>query len=201
MLRASQKGFTLVEVLITMAIGMIILAGMVSAFVSQTNVANMMKGKTEAMGDLFLASQIMQAELRGAQAICVKKAGGTTVLRLAYQPLDSTKAITGCSTASQENGSFELVKKAKDDYRIYWKRPTTSRAEEFIRGMMPDPGYVLRSGENAAPDGLMVSDPASPDASLRGNSDTWVVKLSSRYLDQNKKISHLDLKFKVWPRN
>ena len=67
--QSTQRGFTLVEVLISMGIAMVLLAGMTSVFVSQTRVANMMNGKTEAMGDLFLASQIMQSELRGAKSI------------------------------------------------------------------------------------------------------------------------------------
>lgn len=203
--RSNQKGFTLVEVLVTMAIGMIILAGMVAVFVSQTNVSKAMKQKTEAMGDLFLASQIMQGELRGARSICWRSTGA--IRRLAYRPLDSG-AVLNCANVAPENGAFELRRISARDYRIYWKRPKDvsvgragTRYEEMIRGMMPDPDYVLKAGEVRVPEGLMVSDPANPDAALGGNANTWVVQLSSRYLTRENQINHLDLKFKVWPRN
>ena len=176
MMGDSQRGFTLVEMLITMAIAMVVLAGMTSVFVSQTRLSNMMNNKTEAMGDLYLASQIMQSELRGAKDICLN---GTK--KLLYQPLDSTTPLgNGCSDGSGENGKFEY-RTDQSNPRVCWDRPNKGDGcQELIRELADTSGMV---------------------AVVDGYSGVWTITLLAQYVDKNRQAANLDLAFKVWPRN
>ena len=176
-----QYGFTLVEMLVTMAIGMVILAGMTSVFVSQTRLSNMMNNKTEAMGDLYLASQIMQSELRGAQRIC-QRGGGK---QLIYIPLDSNTnpdPANPCPSGGGEDGKFEYLVTASNP-RICWKRPNVPgkkyRCDELIRQLMDVGG--MRAVEDVY--------------------GVWTITLAAKYLDRDRQPKSLDLAFKVWPRN
>ncbi|OIO71975.1 MAG: hypothetical protein CO186_00830 [Zetaproteobacteria bacterium CG_4_9_14_3_um_filter_49_83] len=179
-----ERGFTLVEVLVSLVIAMILLAGMVSVFVSQTNVANMMNGKTEAMGDLFLASQIMQSELRGAKTVC----WDNSKKRIVYQPIDSAVVLSSsCTGPGNDNGSFELLTDKPVGPRICWDRPLdNSGCQELIRDI---------AVSKAVP-GLDVLPKDNGD--LRA---TRQVSLAAEYLDKEKKIADLELSFKIWPRN
>lgn len=176
-----QKGFTLIELLVTMGIGLVIMAGMTSVFVSQTRTATMLKNKTEAMGDLFLASQIMQSELRSSQAICQVSA---TVL--AYQPNDSTTPCTS-ATVNGSNGSFELrpASATKPTPYICWDRPNNgSGCQELIRGLPVASGMTVTPKVAAAPLPTM-----------------YVVDLKSLFRGQDNQSKNLGLTFKVWARN
>jgi len=174
-----NKGFTLIELLITMLIGLIIMAGMTSVFISQTRTASMLKNKTEAMGDLFLASQIMQSELRGAKGICWNSALSTIV----YQPIDSTAACGGAASAS--NGAFEHrpASATKPTPYICWTRPNNgSGCQELIRGLPAATG-----GLNVTPSGLAPV--------------IYTVDLKSLFHGQDNQMNNLGLTFKVWARN
>jgi len=182
-----QKGFTLIELLVTMGIGLVIMAGMTSVFVSQTRTATMLKNKTEAMGDLFLASQIMQSELRSSQAICQVSA---TVL--AYQPNNSTTPCTS-ATVNGSNGSFELcpASATKPTPYICWNRPNgvsssgcQQSCQELIRGLPVASGMTVTPKVAAAPLPTM-----------------YVVDLKSLFRGQDNQSKNLGLTFKVWARN
>jgi len=183
-----QAGFTLIEVLISMVIALVILAGMSSLFVSQSRTSQVLSQKSEVMNDLFLATQIMQAELRGAKAICWHS--GTK--RLRYQPLTSAKDLdAGCTQAGwilsdkKANAFFKSnAKGAKPTPYISWKKVGNVNALELIRGM--------KSGSQ----GITVA-PA-------GNGDLQAVRtitLTALYKDRERRTQELSLSFKVWPRN
>jgi len=181
-----NKGFTLIELLITMLIGLIIMAGMTSVFISQTRTASMLKNKTEAMGDLFLASQIMQSELRGAKGICWNAALSTIV----YQPIDSTAACGGAASAS--NGAFELrpASSTKPTPYICWTRPNNgSGCQELIRGLPAATGGPSTGGLNVTPSGV------APAPVI------YTVDLKSLFHGQDNQMNNLGLTFKVWARN
>jgi len=182
-----EKGFTLVEVLVTMAIGMVILAGMTSVFVSQTGTANMLNNKTEAMGDLFLASQIIPSELRGSKGVCWDTSN-QNAKKLIYQPIDSNDSLIVCSGPTANNGSFEYRTTGVDGPRVCWDRPLDGGGcQELIRDL-------CGSGTCATP-GMDAVAPVDP------LTDTWRVILSSKYTGADKQTKNLDLAFKVWPRN
>jgi len=173
-----QKGFTLIELMVTMLIGLIIMAGMTSVFISQTRTATMLKNKTEAMGDLFLASQIMQSELRGSKGIC------WTGSAIVYQPLDSNAPCGGAANAA--NGSFELrpASATKPTPYICWTRPNNgSGCQEMIRNL-PAAGLAVTATAGVPPQPTM-----------------YAVDLKSLFRGQDNQSKNLGLTFKVWARN
>ncbi|MDQ6998083.1 MAG: prepilin-type N-terminal cleavage/methylation domain-containing protein [Mariprofundus sp.] len=62
--QGQQCGFTLIEMLISMSMGLMIVGGISSIFISNSNVSRVISSQTEIMGDLYLASHLMQADLR-----------------------------------------------------------------------------------------------------------------------------------------
>ncbi len=177
-----QDGFTLIELLITMAIGMIIMAGMTAVFISQTRTATMLKHKTEAMGDLFLASQIMQSELRGSKGIC------WNANKLLYQPFDSNVLCTGA--VSGKNGSFEFRAPNATHPTSYvcWNRPNNgSGCQELLRGLPAAGGLAVA---------IITPAPVVPPLPT-----TYVVTLTSKVTGQANQAKTLGLTFKVWARN
>lgn len=182
----NSRGFTLIEILVSMVIALVLLAGVVGVFVSQHKSANMVQDKTDRLSDLFLASQMMQAELRQAQAVC----WDATNKKIVYQPLDSnTNAVTDpCSaTPHQDNGSFEFREADgnSDTPYVCWNR--AGKDGDFCRVLIQD----MKSST-----GLQVS-PAS-------NADLGAVRkvtLTARSQDFERVDQDVSLEFDVWPRN
>jgi len=179
--RVQQLGFTLVELLITLLVGMIILMGMTAVFVAETRTASMLSDKTAAMGDLYLASQIMQSELRSAKAICWN-AG-----KISYQPFDSGSAVACGGAVNGANGSFELraVNGAlHPSPYICWDRPNDgSGCQELLRNLVAGTGLVVTTVAPA------------------NRATMYTVTISAQYKGQDQRDRPLGLTFKVWPRN
>ena len=179
---APDQGFTMIEVLMTMVIAMFVLAGMSAMFVSQTKTAQMLSKKSEIMNDLFLASQIMQFELRKAKAICWDAVND----RIIYQPLTSANDLTvACAEDVSTNGWFRMVAVAiPASSEVCWDRPDLGGfCQELIRDLKANVGL------NVTP---------------LGNVDLQAVRtitLTADYLDSNKSVQSLKMSFKIWPRN
>jgi len=175
----NERGFTLIEMMVGMSMGLIILAGLTALFVSMNDTSRSVASRSERMGDLYLASHIMQAELRGGQDIC----WDATNSRIIYQPLDGAVALTGCNTVDAANGSFELrpadLANNKPTPYICWDRPDLGGGcQELIRDL------------DAA--GLVM--PAPVDG-------VSTVTLVASYLNEDKQSRTLSLRFNTWPRN
>jgi len=196
-----EKGFTLIEVMVTMVIALVILAGMSSLFISQTKTAQVLNQKSEVMNDLFLASQIMQQELRGAKAICWES--GSSNKRIRYQPLSSpngtpaevsaNKLTSACTKNSVRNGFFQIRPKnntSKPTPYICWDRQGGNvpqiRCEEMLRGMKANVGMTISPTDNATAKGLQA---------------VRTITLTAQYQDRDHNTKDLSLSFKVWPRN
>ncbi len=179
-----EKGFTLVEVLITLGIAMFVLAGMSAMFVSQARTAQALSKKSEAMNDLFLASQIMQFELRGAKAMCWDDGNQT----LRYQPLSSVANLQAvCSSTDAANGWFDLRANTAVSPTPYicWDMPNDgTNCQELIRD--------LKAGNL----GLTVSPVDNTDLQA-----VRTITLTAQYKDRDMQVQDLQLSFKVWPRN
>ena len=178
-LTEAENGFTLIEMMFSISMGLIILAGLTTMFVSMSNVSRSVASRGERMGDLYLASQIMQAELRESKAVCWDSVKN----RIIYQPLDSTDIldVAACNTLAAGNGSFELrPAKASTIHNtpyICWDRPLKNRCEELIRELTPS-GLVATS-----------------------SAGTWTITLTGQYRNEEKKDRQLSIRFKTWPRN
>jgi len=177
--RQDTRGFTLIEMLVGMTMGLLILAGLTTMFVSMNDASRAVSSRSDRMGDLYLASHIMQAELRESKNICWEAAKN----RIIYRPLDSTVPLA-CNTVDASQGSFEFkpAKTGKPTPYICWNRPNKADGcQELIRGM---------SASN--PPGLV----ATQSANL-----IWTITLTSSYLNENKANKTLSLRFKTWKRN
>jgi len=122
---AVQQGFTLIELMVSMLIGMVILLGMMLMFTSNVKVSSSMASRTERLGDLYLVSQIMQSELRNAQAGTIGWASNV----LSYTSQDGDTA------------AFEYQRTSND--RLYWQRPGFAAYEEVIRELDPSVGMSV----------------------------------------------------------
>ncbi len=179
----TMRGFTLIELMITMVIGMVILTGVTSTFVHNSRMATMLADRTERMGDLYTVSHVMQRELRAAQgALTTLTQGATTVI-------DYYTAGSNC------HGFFEyrpIPNSQPPDYEIRWKRAekTTTNtcnqgvAQQLMRGLDPVNGMLV------TPLG------ANPYANAFLGIDLYAM-----YNDTDKQSRTVSLSFKVWSRN
>ena len=175
------RGFTLIEMLVGMSMGLLILAGLSSMFVSMNDASRAVASRSDRMGDLYLASHIMQSKLRESRNLC----WDATKNRIIYRPLDSKIPLdtTACNTVDASHGSFELrpAKTGHPTPYICWNLPQNSQGcQELIRGM------------SAA--GLITT--RTPPPNVR-----WTITLTSSYLNENKATKKLSLSFKIWKRN
>jgi len=175
-------GFTMIELMITMVIGMVVLAGVSSLFVNNTRIAATLAERTERLGDLYTASHIMQTELRGAQGNLTTVTNTAGVTTLSYTPIDSTCV-----------GYFEyktIAGSAPPRFDIKWRRPVTNAgtcgvlAQQLIRDLDPTNGMVVTAlGTN-------------PYANAFLNIDLY-----SLYTDPDRNLKTVSLSFKIWSRN
>ncbi len=188
----NEAGFTLIEMMIGMAMGLIILAGLTTLFVSYNDSSRAVTSRTERMGDLYLASQVMQSELR--QSLSVPLASNDVLTDLAARGVASITGYPAAFTAlphwdatsktityqdlDGNVGIFQYQRISND--RIYWLRPdaSVSTFAELIRDMNTSSGLNV-----TAPGGVMT------------------VKLTSTYTNENKVNKNMDITFKTRPRN
>jgi len=182
-----QNGFTLVEVLIAMVIALILLAGVVGLFISQQKSADMILDKTDRLSDLFLASQIMQTELRDAQAIC----WDGTNNQIVYQPQDSTAVVADpCTAVDSTNGAFKFVSAGASGCStsgtpcLCWDRPNQgSGCQELVRNMKGTTGMQISPTIN------------SDLKALR------TITLTALAQNLDRVDRDVPLEFDIWPRN
>ncbi|MDQ7003885.1 MAG: type II secretion system protein [Ghiorsea sp.] len=199
-----ERGFTLVELLITVGIAMFVLAGMSALFVSQTRTAHVLNAKSEILNDLFLASQMMQLELRGAKAVCWDSAAKS----IRYQPLTSpndtpanvlANQLTAlCTKNSAKNGFFQIRPKNNTDkptpYICWDEQDDGTGCQELLRGM--------KAHVSATDSGMMISPTANVvDVYGKLVQTVRTITLTAEYQDRDRNIKDLSLSFKVWPRN
>jgi len=176
-----ECGFTLIELMVSMAIGLLILAGLTTMLVSINGASRAIASRSDKVGDLYLASHLMQESLRESKAIC----WDASKTRIIYQPLDSTVPLdtAACSVVDKTHGTFEfrLAKSGKPTPYICWNRPNKGGGcQELIRGM-----------NASSPDGLSASKSAL----------IWTITLTASYINESKANKTLSLRFKTWPRN
>ncbi len=121
---AGARGFTLIELMIAMGMGMIILLGMVMTFTSQSKISSALASRTARLGDLYIVSQIMQNELRNAQSGTITWAGN----------------VLGYTDQDGNSGQFQYQKTSND--RLYWQRPDLASAE-MIRDLDTTNGLTV----------------------------------------------------------
>jgi len=207
-----EAGFTLIEMMMALGMGLIIIAGLSAMFVTNSRVTESFTSRTERMGDLYLASQLMQADLRGSRSTLlvppfpadlkpgkrlIKDINGVCntpasvslptsyPTSFTYLPFwDAASKTLTYQDLDGNTGIFQYQRTAKD--RIYWLRPDNciKKFEELMRNVEPIKGI----------EGMVVSTPV-------GGGGPVDVTLQSSYRAGNKQNAPLTLSFKLWPRN
>jgi len=205
----SESGFTLIELMVSMAIGLMILLGMTMMFTSDAKISSTLASRTESLGDLYLVSQILQSDLRGSIAdagplsgrpadlqssgrrpasLCTSPNNQSVSLPSNYPSnitefpyWDPTSKTLTYQDPDGNTGIIQYQRTAND--RIYWLRPDPCvyQFEEVIRGLDTAAGMVVTSSGT------------SPKV--------YTVTLKSAYLNEDRQTRTLDLSFKAWARN
>ena len=203
-----QGGFTLIEMLISMSMGLLIIGGITMVFMSNSNVSRVISSQTEIMADLYLASHLMQAGLRGSVVVTAPSfpadlqtngrftrdsntgACTTTTASVSlpanyptsfpsFPYWDATSKTLTYQDMDGNTGVIQYQRTASD--RIYWLRPDPCvwKFEELIRDMDVNSGLAVT-------------------VSTAGEVD---VTLQAAYNNAQHQMSTLSLSFKTWPRN
>ncbi|MDQ6992847.1 MAG: prepilin-type N-terminal cleavage/methylation domain-containing protein [Mariprofundus sp.] len=198
---SQEAGFTLIELMVSMSMGLIILAGIAGMFMTNANVSRTMTARTDQMGDLYLVTQLMQAGLRESLATqlavpITKKVRANLTARGVSLPAnypatdaafivlphwDATSKTLTYQDMEGNVGIFHYQHTATD--RIYWLRPIAniSTFAEMARDMNTTTGMAVTT--------------------VPGTVTGVDVTLTSAYLDENRQSRNLSLSFKTWPRN
>jgi len=178
---STQAGFTLIELMVSLVVAMVILAGLYSNFIMQSRVQASQSSTVESVEDLRLAAQVMEAPLRTAVNVCWDATNG-----LVYQPLGSTVTMTGCSgTVDISWGAFRFSNSASTGGKVCWDRPNNGQGcQELLRGLDPTNGFTV--------------SPGSPVANL---GVLRTITLVSQYQNADRQNKTLSISFDVLPRN
>jgi len=202
----SEAGFTLIEMMISMAMGLIIIAGLAMVFNSNSKISTAITSRTERMGDLYLASQLMQAGLRESVSVTAPAypadlgAGGRKPASTCSSPnnqsvsipanypgsfpyfpyWDATSKTLTYQDIDGNTGIFHYQHTQND--RLYWLRPDpcTYQFQELLRDMDTSNGMAVA--------------PTSAGGAVS-------VTLQSTYSNEQNQSRTLSLSFKTWPRN
>jgi len=211
-----EHGFTLIEMLISMAMGLVLIAGLTSIFIADSNTSRVISSRTERMGDLFLVSHLMQEAIRESVsatnpnpsfpadlAAGARKPAGTcpspnnkSVSLPANYPASfpfypywdaASKTIT-YQDLDGNTGIFQYQRTAND--RIYWLRPDPCvyKFEELVRDL-------------DIANGMVIYDPATNNVATTSLGGGMRIDLTSAFTNTNKQAKTLTLSFTIWPRN
>jgi len=208
--RNGEAGFTLIEMMISMAMGLVIIAGLSLVFNTNSKISSAITARTERMSDLYLASQLMQAGLRESLRVPDATTSVLTDLTsrgvsppVGYPVSDATFASlpywdeTSKTLTYQDLdghvGIFQYQGQGgtcpnNGDSCIYWLQPLaagvsgTSTFWEFLRDISPTFGMKVTTIASAGVNAINVT-------------------LQSTYSNEQHQNSTLSLSFKVWPRN
>jgi len=186
----SQYGFTLIELMISMALALVLLMGITAIFVSSARVASTVAVRSSRMGDVYLATGIMQKELRASRALTAPPFPADLAIRGVSLPGNypsSFPSLPYWDTASKtltyqdtdgNTGIFQYQRTSND--RIYWLRADASETnfQELIRDLDTANGMTAASA-----------------------SGVWTVTLNAAYSNENKQTRTMSLSFKAWARN
>jgi len=179
----AMQGFTLIELMVSMLIASVILLGLYTSFILQSKVQDEQATQSLAMEDIQIAAQIMQRELKMAQANSIIWLGN----RLQYTDVDGNSGSFWYNFPVTGGGLL-------GPGTICWDRPPGNGIctgnEELIRGLAPGP----------IPNGMSVvlnNNGTAADST----DDIRTITLTASYLNQAKQVETMPLVFNVWARN
>jgi len=199
-----ERGFTLIEMMISLTMGLIILAGITTVFTSMNRTSAAVSSRTERMSDLFLISHLMQEELRfslkqpdaitsvltdlAARSVSITNYPASDAVFTALPYWDDTSKTLTYQNQDGDVGVFHYQHAGEVD-RIYWLRadPTISTFAELSRNMATTNGLCALDAS-----GVCVT------TNLAGVSS---VGLNAVYSGEDHASRNMTLSFRVWPRN
>jgi len=225
-----QGGFTLIEMLISMSMGLMIIGGITMVFMSNSNVSRVISSQTEILGDLYLASHLMQAGLRGST---------TETAPVPAFPVDlqangrfTRNSTTGACTTTTSSVSKPINYPTSFPYYPYWdagsktltyqdidgntgiiqyQRPSKTcgnNGDSCIYWLRPDPcvsqfAELIRGMDVKNGLGVTITSKANtgPNAIAVPTIYEVDVTLTAAYDNEQHNTSTLSLSFKTWPRN
>jgi len=204
--RNGEAGFTLIEMMISMTMGLVIIAGLSLVFNTNSKISSAITSRTERMSDLYLASQLMQAGLRESMSV-------TAPAYPADLAAGGRKPAAICSAPNSQSVSIPANYPASFPYLPYWDATSKTLTYQDMDGntgifhyqhtqtdrlywLRPDPCVyqfqeLLRDLDTT--NGLVVS-PTSAGGPVS-------ITLQSTYSNEQHQGSTLSLSFKLWPRN
>lgn len=202
----SEAGFTLIEMMISMAMGLILIAGIASVFASMGKTSSVVSSQTERMSDLYLMSQIMQEELRlsrKTQDVNQKVLANLTTrgvniaTRIPGYPAtdalfdvlpywDQTTHTLTYQNIDGDVGIFSYQYGGNND-SVYWLRADATTFDELSRNMDLTTGMCALDVNNVC-----------ATAAVAGVSS---IKLLAAYKNESHLAKTMSLSFMIWPRN
>jgi len=204
----NEKGSTLIELIVSMFIGIIILGGVAMIFVSETRTSTALENRTNAISDLYITAQVMKKALRSSPIIItpafpsdLNANGRATLLGNGTLLYDKTVTLPpGYPTSFPQLPYYDTTSKtltyqnsdgvigiflyqgslAQDADKIFWLRDdiTENVFHEVVRGM------DVLSGMH-----------------VNHSGGLWEVILNKKYKGEDLSEKNMSLKFKVWSRN
>jgi type II secretory pathway component PulJ len=182
----------MIELMISMAMGLLILAGIATMFVSYSKTSTAVSSRTERMGDLYLATQIMRGDLRMSALLSGSIArpadltsrgvslpsGYPSTFASGLPYWDATTKTLTYQDQDGNTGIFQYQRTSND--RVYWLRADASFStfQELIRDLDTTSGMTVST-----------------------SSGVWIVTLNSAYENEERKSKNMTLSFNTWPRN
>jgi len=181
----AEKGFTLIEMMISMLIGLIVMAGGFTAYFSHNSTLFKQAGDTESITDLHFASQFMQRELRSAVGTLDKVAGSFNS-GFDYTPdvLDVDDGSCNAPKSYETKGHFRI-----GGTTITWKKPACGEYVEILGGLRPIGLNISEQTLTAAAGG------PSPTVNI------YTFTLTKDVVGFNRGRKYQSLQFVVNPRN
>jgi len=220
---AREAGFTLIEMLISMAMGLVLIAGLTSIFIADSNTSRVITARTERMGDLFLVSHLMQEAIR--ESVSATNPNPPFPADLSA---GARKPVGTCSSPNNKSVSLPANYPASFPFYPYWdaasktityqdldgntgifqyQRPSSncpSNGAVCIYWLRPDPCVykfeeLIRDMDIA--NGMVIYDPATNNVITTTLGGGMRIDLTSTYTNSNKQGKSLSLSFTTWPRN
>ncbi|MBL4774828.1 MAG: prepilin-type N-terminal cleavage/methylation domain-containing protein [Mariprofundus sp.] len=200
-------GFTLIEMMVSMAMGLVLIAGIASVFTSMGKTSSTVSAKTERMGDLYLMSQVMQEALRFSRK--TQDVDNQVLANLATRGVNIASKIPGYPAV---DATFDALP--------YWDYATRTLTYQNIDGDVGvfcyrysenDSIYWLRADSSIkkfdelsrnldATEGMCALDALDTCVTV-SVSNVASIKLLAAYLNEQHQDRTMSLSFMVWPRN
>jgi prepilin-type N-terminal cleavage/methylation domain-containing protein len=141
-LRTEQRGYSLIELLVVMAILGVIVGALTTIFVSGSNAELDLNRRFQAQQQVRLALDSIRADIHCASAAQAKTIGAYPGLKLA---INNTSGLGNCSTAATVSWCVVQVSSTPSRYALYRSTATTNICTSTDTGRLLVADYLTTS--------------------------------------------------------